>query len=323
MNRLFVAVIVLLIFVSSGLRNSLLGQTEKPTAEEKVFSGPQPGEPLPNFMVRAVLGETAGNDQDWIAEANQAPLVLVFVHQINRQSISFVRTLTNYTSKRRDSGLRTGVVFLDADVSAAEEQVKRIQHALTPGVPTAVSADGIEGPGNYGLNRQVMLTVLVGEKQRVTANYALIQPSVTADLPKVLESIVSLVGGQVPTPEELNAGRPMADMPQPGTVDPAIMRPLLAPVIRRDASDEDVVLAAKKVEERAAEDPAIRREVARIANTIIKAGKLENYGTAKAQEFLSKWAKEFSDEQSDKTPPKNGDDKLTAGTDLTNPAASD
>jgi hypothetical protein len=33
--------------------------------------------------------------------------------------------------------------------------------------------------------------------------------------------------------------------------------------------------------------------VGRIARTIVEGGKLENYGTSRAQEYLRKWAKEY------------------------------
>ena len=53
-------------------------------------------------------------------------------------------------------------------------------------------------PGAYGLNRNVTLTILVGKDNRVTANFALVQPSLQADVPKVLGEVVKLIGGKVP-----------------------------------------------------------------------------------------------------------------------------
>ena len=47
----------------------------------------------------------------------------------------------------------------------------------------------------------------------------------------------------------------------------------------------------------ASKDPAIKKRIFEVANRIINAGKLENYGTKKAQGFLKKWAKEFGDEK--------------------------
>ena len=58
-------------------------------------------------------------------------------------------------------------------------------------------------------------------------------------------------------------------------------------------SAEDVEAAAVTLESHAAKYEAFRREIGRIANTIIDGGKLENYGTPRAREYLRKWAKDY------------------------------
>lgn len=257
-------------------------------ADEQVFSGPQVGEKLSTFTVRGVFDDDAGKEMDFVRNADGGPIVLIFVHDVNRQSVSMVRVLSEYTVSRADDGLATGVVWLDDDATEAENTLKRIGHALARKAPTGISMDGREGPGSYGLNRNVMLTILIGKEGKVTANFALIQPSLQADLPKILESVVAVAGGEVPRLEDLSGMRAMArNQPSPNAPN---LRPLLAPVIRKDAAPEAVDKAAVAVEKQAAEDEATRKEVGRIANTIIDAGKLTNYGTPRAQEYLQKWA---------------------------------
>ncbi len=275
------------------LTNTVTAQ-EKPKSDP-VFSGPQVGEKLPNFKVKGFFGDLAGKELDFIKTANGKPIVLVFVHDLNRISLSVARTLTAYTASRAKDGLHTGVVWLADDVTEAENTLKRVGHALAKEAPLGISLDGKEGPGSYGLNRNVMLTILVGKDSKVTANYALVQPSLQADLPKILEDVVKVAGGKAPKLEDLvpmmKARDPNAQRP---AQDPKI-RELLAPVIQKTASEADVVRAANAVEEyaNAKGHEAFRTEVGRIANTIITAGKLENYGTVKAQEYLKKWAKDF------------------------------
>ncbi|MEZ6139346.1 MAG: hypothetical protein R3B84_02135 [Zavarzinella sp.] len=258
--------------------------------EEKKFSGPQVGEKLPAFKVRGVYGEQAGKELDFVTAAGKKPIVLVFVHDFNRLSASMTRTLTEYTASRAKDGLHTGIVWLTADATEAEATLKRVQHAMAKEAPIGIYTEGIEGPGNYGLNRNVMLTILVGNEGKVTANFALVQPSIQADLPKILEAVVKQAGGKVPDLKTLTA-MPKKDPARP-MQDPNL-RGLLVPVISKTATPEDVAKAAKKVEEYAEKNPATRAEIGRIANTIIDAGKLENYGTPAAQEVLKKWAKEF------------------------------
>jgi hypothetical protein len=261
-------------------------------AEDKIFSGPQPGEKLAPFKVRGVLDPDAGKDLDFVTTAKGKPVVLVFVHDMNRQSISMVRTLTAYTKTRAKDGLTTGVVWLGDDVSEAEGTIKRIKHALTEGVPIGVSPDGREGPGSYGLNRKVTLTILVGNQDKVTANFALVQPSLQADLPKILDAVVKEVGGKAPKLDGIPGAMPGKKDAARKEPDPSL-RDLIGPVIRLNATPEDVDKAAKAVEEYAAKNPAAKAEIGAIANRIITAGKLKDYGTAKAQEYLQKWAKEY------------------------------
>ena len=276
-------------------------------AEDKIFSGPQPGEKMAPFKVRGVLDPDAGKDLDFLAAAKGKPVVLVFVHDLNRQSISMVRALTSYTKSRAKDGLTTGVVWLADDVSEAETTIKRIKHALTEGVPIGVSPEGREGPGSYGLNRKVTLTILVGNQDKVTANFPLVQPSLQADLPKVLDAVVKEVGGKAPKLEEIEGAMPGRKEParkEPGKVSDEQLRSLLGPVIRLDATPEDVEKAAKAVEEAAAKDPAVKAEIGVRANRIVNGGKLKNYGTSKAQEYLQKWAKEYGPAKGEESPRK-------------------
>ena len=79
------------------------------------------------------------------------------------------------------------------------------------------------------------------------------------------------------------------------------MRPLLAPLIQKTATDEAVDKAAKAIEAYIEKDEAAKKEIGRITNTIIDAGKLENYGTAHAQGYLQRWAKAYRSLSHDKS----------------------
>jgi hypothetical protein len=261
------------------------------SAEDTVFSGPQVGEKLAPFKVRGVFDDDAGKELDFVAQANGQPIVLIFVHDATRPSIGMTRILSTYTVGRAKDGLRTGIVWLADDATEAENALKRMRHALTPQAPTGISLDGREGPGSYGLNRNVMLTILVGKEGRVTANFPLVQPSLQADLPKILEQIVQVAGGKAPKLEELEGVGQMLAKKAAAEPDPKL-RGLLSPVIRKDASPEQVDQAARALEDYIAQHDAARKEAGRIANTILGSGKLSNYGTQRAQEYLRKWAKE-------------------------------
>src|SRR3954464_1421557 len=96
-----------------------LAQDKPSTEPERLFSGPQVGEKLPPFRVRGVFDADAGKDLDFVTQAGGKPIVLVFVHDVNRQSIGMTRALTTYTVGRARDGVVTGVVWLDDDATEA------------------------------------------------------------------------------------------------------------------------------------------------------------------------------------------------------------
>jgi hypothetical protein len=275
---------------------TVLGSAASSRGDDKVFSGPQVGERLSPFKVQGVLGDQAGKELDLVKQADGKPLVLVFVHELNRPSAATVRTVMTYAASRvKDGKLTAGVVMLTADATATEELLKRARPALPEGVPIGISLDGLEGPGAYGLNRKMTLTVLVAKENKVMANFALVQPSVQADAPKIAGAIAEALGIKPPTDKELGvaaAGRPKAkaaDRQDPN------LGPLLRAVIRKDASKEAVDEAAKKVVEYIDKNPAAAAQVGQIAKRIVDSGNLANYGTKEAQEHIRAWARKYGE----------------------------
>lgn len=254
---------------------------------EKVFSGPQAGEKLSPFKARGLFGDLAGKEFDLVETAKGKPLFIVFVHEVSRPSLGVTRVLMTYAHKRAKDGLTSGVVFLTDDATKLETWANVAKGALPTEVPLGISTDGAEGPGAYGLNRKVALTVLVGNEGKVTGNFALIQPSVQADVPLVLKSLVAaLGGGEVPTLAELG-------VPQERNTDPVDFRALLGPVIKLSATPEEVEMAAAAVEAAVAKNEAARKELGIRCKRIVDAGKVSDYGTPPAQEYFKKWAEKY------------------------------
>ncbi len=74
--------------------------------------------------------------------------------------------------------------------------------------PLGISFDGKEGPGSYGLNREVMLTILVVHESKVAANFAIVSPNET-DAPRIKAAADEVLKASAPapagTPEELRS----------------------------------------------------------------------------------------------------------------------
>ena len=297
----------LILVVSLVLAFSSMGLCE----DEQIFSGPQVGEPLGSFESQLVFGDEAGETTE-ILKDSESPTLLIFVHKVTRPSIGLTRLLGNYAAKRTKDGLESHIVFLSRDPTETEALLNRARRALPKNVTPTIFPGGEDGPGAYGLNRKVTLTILVGNEGKVKANFALVQPSVQADALKIGAEIASALGeDDAPTADEMgiNAARMnmrrQAAQKRANTKDrektaeqDGIYRQMIAPVIR-GRTDDDVEKAAKEVEEFAAENPWFRARVHKAANLIINGGKLENYGTEAAQAYLKKWSEEFKPEEAD------------------------
>jgi hypothetical protein len=174
--------------------------------QDKVFSGPQPGEKAPPFKVLQVFGPQAGKEVELAGESKGGPALLVFVHELTRPAMQLLRPLDLYASKVAGDGLDTHFVWLAADRTLTEEFLGRARQSLNLQSPINISLDGIEGPGSYGLNRKVALTILIVKEQQVVANFAITQPNET-DAPPILAEMAKLVGKTPPTLAELGADR--------------------------------------------------------------------------------------------------------------------
>lgn len=352
-------------------------RTQEPAdrQQQTVFSGPQKGEKLPPLSVRLVGAE---KQTDIVAAGGDGPIMLVFFHKLTRPAFALTRALGQFAAMDQNKKLHSAVVFLVEDETAAETRIKAITSRMPKPVKVGISPDGLNGPGAYGLNRNVTLTVLVANKGRVVANYALVQPSAQADGPKIMKSVVDVVGGRMPNIESLLATQRMvrmdpkieqqirpllnrklsddevdrrlkelekyvAEQPQrkqmlarmaagyaegdrmaaipnekvrvkvaewaksmrrgrrpnanagrtPAEQQDPQIRVLMRPFIQKTATDEEVAAAAKKIEDYAAAHPKAKGQIGDICRRIIVANKLSNYGTAKCQEYMKKWAVDF------------------------------
>jgi hypothetical protein len=171
-------------------------------AQEKVFSGPQPGEKLTPFRVFDVTGPSRGKEVDYVTQFGGAPTVVVFVHALERSLVPLLNTVDQYGVEHKDA-LNTVIVFLTDDRVASEARLPQVAQSLRTQAPITISLDGPEGPGNYGLNKKCLMTIVVGKGNQVTANFALVQPGI-ADGPAVLKALSALAGDpKPPTAEEL------------------------------------------------------------------------------------------------------------------------
>jgi len=186
-------------------------------ADERVFSGPQVGEKITPFKVVGVGGPEAGKEREVQgADAGAGASVVVFVHGIERSIVPLITVVDEYGHQKRDV-LKTTFVFLSGDRVAMEKRLPLVGQSLRMQCPMALSLDGAEGPGNYGLNKDCLVTIVVAKENKVTANFALVQPGI-ADAPAVLKAMADACGDRKPpTAEALREKRTAGDGMRPTT----------------------------------------------------------------------------------------------------------
>jgi hypothetical protein len=156
--------------------------------------------------VLGISGATSQSERDPVAENKGGPIALVFLHALERSLVPLLRVTDEYGALRKDH-LKTEVIFLGADRISAEQRMKAAVNSLKLKANVGLSLDGSEGPGNYGLNKECMMTIVIAKDDKVTANFALVQPGI-ADAPKVIEALARVSGDQnPPSVEKLNVGR--------------------------------------------------------------------------------------------------------------------
>ena len=270
-----------------GFTTTLTAQDTKPE-QAKEFSGPQVGEALPALVADGVFDNQAGKPQDLIKHSDGKVAIIIFVHQFTRPSVQVIRALSKYAEDNAEKVVAS-IVFLSDDLPAMEERLARARRALPQKTLITISPDGAEGPGSYGLNRKMTLTVLVANDGKVTANHAFIATTAQTDVLTVVAPIAKSLDQRPPTLAQLGLVQ-TRPAPDTGGVN---VRALLGPVINKMATEEMVNAAAKRADSVFAKNKAAATHVATICQRIIDAGRLQSYGTKRAQYYLKKWAEQY------------------------------
>jgi len=292
-----VAFLLLTLFVPSMAR-----------AADSVFSGPQVGEKTTPFKVMEVTGPNHGKERDPITENAGAPRALVFISAIERSIVPLLRVVDQYGAERTNL-LKTELVFLFGDRVAGEERCKAVASSVKLRSRVGLSLDGAEGPGNYGLNKECMMTILAAKDNKVTANFALVQPGI-ADAPKVIAALAKVCGDtNPPTAEQLserqmarsgggqrmgresaaaNALRPMPKEDFPGAVPEDLkLNSLLRQLIRPTNDDATIDKLANDIEAHIQGDADLTRQASNGWVRVLHFG--ERYGTPHSRKVGQKF----------------------------------
>lgn len=181
------------------------GQQQQATDadQQRVFSGPQPGEEIKPFnVVRVKAGQS--EELEIVKETDDRITLICFVHQIgNDDRILFGMGLVDFYASRHKQ-LTSHIVLLSDDREKIISMLRGWERGpvFTKSL-VSLSADGAEGPGFYGLNRNVSgMTVLVAKENKVVDNLVFQAPN-NRDLQTIMTAVAKALGEPEPTLAEV------------------------------------------------------------------------------------------------------------------------
>ena len=161
------------IFPSLALALGLMAQNGQAA---ELTSGPPTGSPLAPVNSYALHGPHKGQEFDAAKALGQDPGALLFIHELTSNIIPVLRGLVDLTSEYSVLGFQSHTLLLHDDRTLAENRLKAINGSLKQAYrgdgidahPIILSLDGLEGPGDYALNRRVALTLVLARDGQVT-----------------------------------------------------------------------------------------------------------------------------------------------------------
>jgi sialidase-1 len=229
-----------------------------------------------------VIGDKAGEDVEIVSDARGKPTFLVFMNEWNEQVAELMRVITLYAEQRANPQLVTAVVWLTSDPPELGGRLERARPHMPRNTPVCISLDGPEGPGAYGLNRHVQMTILIADRNVVTSNFALVQPSVNGDAVDVLRALVKVIGGKPPTLSEVLAPR-----------EQQIVTTRIELMVDESASDERMQQLASALESFVRTRPDAKRTLGQQSREIVKSGRFKD--RTKAIGYFHKWMEVYDD----------------------------
>jgi hypothetical protein len=144
-----------------------------------VKSGPEVGKDLPGpFHPFNVTGKEAGNFHCVVCTKGLEPVVLVFVHGIDKEVQPLLDALGAAVAKDPKARITAAAIFLYDDLkNVVTDDVNRKKYADTLEALKKVEhvilcLDNADGPKGYAINPDAKVTVLVCSKLQVVANFA-------------------------------------------------------------------------------------------------------------------------------------------------------
>ena len=146
---------------------------------KELKSGPQPGDPVGAFTVEKCAGNPSDGIEDgerlcYRCKLGNRPVVAVFARGGAENLPKLIAELNGLVDKHESKKMASFVNLLGNDVGKLKNEAEAlVKKSKADKVAVVVPSDHERGPENYSLNPDADLTVLVYNRGKVFANYAL------------------------------------------------------------------------------------------------------------------------------------------------------
>lgn len=118
-------------------------------------------------------GVDVGDRLCYRCKYSNRPMEMVFANKVDDNVTSMVKKLDAAVAKHADKQLKAFVDLLGENREELETKAKEFsQKSETAKIPFVVPVEFESGPGDYGLNPEGTVTVIVANKGKVVANHA-------------------------------------------------------------------------------------------------------------------------------------------------------
>ncbi len=160
------------------LASSVVMMVAATVVAKELESGLPKGERLGAFNVIKCAGEEAdtvaiGEKLCYRCRNGSRPQVMVFTRSTGKEVTAFTKLLDEHVKKFEDQQLRVFVNVMGESKASAEKMAEKLAtDAGTKNIPYVVPVEFENGPADYGINPKAELTVVIGNDNKVVANFA-------------------------------------------------------------------------------------------------------------------------------------------------------
>lgn len=179
-----------------------LCRAQEPAPTTPITTGPPEGTALTPVMAYAPVGPRAGEEFDAAAAIGDGPGALLFIHELTRNGLPVMRAIDQIGAEFALLGFASHTLLMSDDRTSAEGKVQAVNGSLKLHNPIALCLDGLDGPGNYALNRKAVLSLIILKDGKVHKSIAF--TDVNAEDAKLVRELIIEVAGEIPSdPAEL------------------------------------------------------------------------------------------------------------------------